>query len=94
MGNVGEPGRKPRNEEILKEVKVEPIAMVMRRRMLEWFGRVKRRDETENTRAVVKMKMEGKRPRGRPKQSQYKSSRISWNSPNANWLERAVIGRY
>ena len=27
-------------------------------------------------------------------QSQYKSSRISWNSPNANWLERAVIGRY
>ena len=21
-------------------------------------------------------------------------SLISWNSPNANWLERAVIGRY
>ena len=21
-------------------------------------------------------------------------SLVSWNSPNANWLERAVIGRY
>ena len=38
----------------------------MRRRRLEWFGHVKRRDETENIRAVVELKMEGKRPRGRP----------------------------
>ena len=45
---------------------MEPIAMVMRRR-LEWFRHVKRRDGTENTRAVVEMKMEGKHPRGRPK---------------------------
>ena len=48
-----------RNEEILGEAKVEPIAMVMRRRRLEWFGHVKRRDETENIRAVVEMKMGG-----------------------------------
>ena len=39
--------------------------MVMKR--LEWFGYVKRIDETENIRAVVEMKMEGKLPRGRPK---------------------------
>ena len=39
--------------------------MVMRR--LEWFGHVKRRDETENIRPVDEMKMEGKRPRRRPK---------------------------
>ena len=56
-----------RNEEILEEVKVEQIAMVMRKRRLEWFGHVKRRNETENSRAVVEMKMEGERPRGRPK---------------------------
>ena len=49
-----------RNEEILEEAKVEAIATVMRRRRLEWFGHVKRR-------AVAEMKMEGKRPRGRPK---------------------------
>ena len=40
---------------------------IMQSRKLEWFGHVKRRDETENIRAVVEMKMEGKRPRGRPK---------------------------
>ena len=49
-----------RNEEI-------PTAMVMRRRRLEWFGHVKRRDETENILAVVEMKMERKPRRGRPK---------------------------
>ena len=61
-----------RNEEILEEAKVEAIATVMRRRRLfsatvEWFGHVKRRGETENIRAVAEMKIEGKRPRGRPK---------------------------
>ena len=30
-----------RNEEILEEAKVEQIATVMRRRMLEWFGHAK-----------------------------------------------------
>ncbi len=43
------------------------MATVMRRRRLEWFGYVKSRGETENIRAVAEMKMEGKRPRGRPK---------------------------
>ena len=38
--------------------------MIMRSsRLSEWFSHVKRRDETANIRAVVKMKMEGKRPR-------------------------------
>ena len=42
---------------------MEQIAMVMRKRRLEWFGHVKGRDETENIRAVVaEMKIEGKRP--------------------------------
>ena len=54
-----------RRNEILEEAKMEPVAMVMRR--LEWFGQVKRRDETENIQSVVEIKMEGKRPRGRPK---------------------------
>ena len=42
------------NEEILEEARVELIPMVMRR--LEWFGHVKRRDETDNILAVVEMK--------------------------------------
>ena len=66
-----------RNEEILEEAKVEAIAAVMRRRRLERFGHVKRRGETENIRAVEEMKMEGKRPRGRPK--------LRWKQA---WMER------
>ena len=64
-----------RNEEILEEAKVEHIVTVMRRRRLEWFGHVKRRNETDNIRAVVEMKMEGKRPRGRPT--------LMWNDTSA-----------
>ena len=33
----------------------------------EWLGHAERRDESETIRAVAEMKMEGKRPRGRPK---------------------------
>ena len=44
-----------RNEDILDEARVELIVMVM-----------KRRDETENIRAVVEMKLERNRPGGKP----------------------------
>ena len=64
-----------RNEEILEEANVEPIATVTRRRRLEWFGLVKRRNETENIRAVAEMKMDWKRPRGRPKLRWYDTVR-------------------
>ena len=60
MGSGGEPVGTPENEEILVEARVEQITMVMRRRWLEWFGHVKRRDETENIRAVGDKKMGGK----------------------------------
>ena len=43
--------------EILEEARVVLIAMVMRGRRLKWFWPDKRRDETENIRAVVEMKM-------------------------------------
>ena len=38
---------------------MQQIATVMRRRRLEWFGHVKRREDTENIPTVVEMNMEG-----------------------------------
>ena len=52
-----------RNEEILEDAKTEQVAKVMRRRILEWFGYVKRSNETDNIRAGAEIKM--KRPRGK-----------------------------
>ena len=52
------------NKKILEEARVAPIAMVMRRRMLEWFGYIDRRNETEKFE-----QLEGKRTRGRQKLS-------------------------
>ena len=40
------------------------------RRRLEWFGHVKRKEETENIGAAAEMTTEGKRPRGAPRKRQ------------------------
>ena len=55
-----------RNYDISEVANMEPIAKVMRRRMLEWFGYVKRSNETDKIRAGAEMKIETKRPRGKP----------------------------
>ena len=39
-----------RRNYILEEAKVEPIVIVMRITRVEWFGHVKRRDETKRQR--------------------------------------------
>ena len=51
----------------MEEAKVEQIAMVMRRRRLEWFRHMETREETINIRAVAKMKMVRKILKGIPR---------------------------
>ena len=57
-----------RNEDITSEAKIMPIRDVMRKRRLEWFGHVSRRERDEDIRRVYEMRVEGSRGRGRPKQ--------------------------
>ena len=57
-----------RNEDILQEAKVVPIKDLMRRKRMQWFGHVQRRDSQEDIRKVSEMEIDGNRPRGRPKQ--------------------------
>ena len=40
----------------MEEAKMGPIAMVMRRKWLEWFDHDKRGDETQNSTEVVELK--------------------------------------
>ena len=60
-----------RNEEITSEARIMPIRDVMRKRRLEWFGHVCRREEDQDVRRVFEMKIDGSRGRGRPKQRWY-----------------------
>ena len=75
--------------EILEEAKLELITMVMRSR------HVKRRYETENIRAVVEMKMKGKRPRGRPK-LRWKDTVLSCHMywPTLQWSQTVRDGAH
>ena len=58
---------KIKNEYIRGTVKVERLGMKMREGRLRWYGHVMRRDQKYIGRRVMKMELQGKRKRGRPK---------------------------
>ena len=55
------------NESIRQEANVMSVLDLMRRRRLQWFGHVCRREEDDDIRRVHEMRVEGKRNQGRPK---------------------------
>ena len=56
-----------RNEDLYKQSNMLPIVQVINKNKLRWFGHVMRREEESTLRVVMKLKMKGKRPRGRPR---------------------------
>ena len=56
-----------RNEEIREAATVQPITTHLMQKRLRWYGHVRRRDDSNTTRIVLVMVVEGVRPRGRPK---------------------------
>ncbi|KAL4082969.1 hypothetical protein QTP88_023973 [Uroleucon formosanum] len=58
---------KIKNEYVSGSIGVASIVNKMRENRLKWLGHVMRREETGAVRVVMKMNIEGKRGRGRPK---------------------------
>ena len=56
-----------RNEDLYKQSNMLPIVQVINKNKLRWFGHVMRTEEESTLRVVMKIKMKGKRPRGRPR---------------------------
>ena len=54
------------NDSIREMGKLEAISVSMRRRRLQWFGHVRKRDREEDIR-MAEMRVQGRRKRGRPK---------------------------
>ena len=57
------------NKDVSRRLGIKSVKDVIRMKRLGWFGHVERRDETECIKKVVDMKIEGKRPAGRPKKT-------------------------
>jgi len=65
--NVSLENHKP-NEEITAEAREMSIKDLMRKRWMQWYGHVRRRESEDDTRRVSEITVEGVRPRGRPMQ--------------------------
>ena len=55
------------NEDLYKQSNMLPIVQVIDKNKLRWFGHVMATEEESTLRVVMKLKMKGKRPRGRPR---------------------------
>ena len=58
---------KVKSVDIRKELGVTSIQENVRERRLRWYGHMQRMEENDEVRAVVDMRVPGKRPRGRPR---------------------------
>ena len=56
-----------RNEDIRRELNMESMKEKVEKMRLRWFGHVKRMGEDRLPRRMEEMRMEGRRPRGRPR---------------------------
>ena len=57
-----------RNEDIRKQAKVKPIPVSIRKRRLQWFSHIYRREQDEDIRKVADLKIDGRQKRGRAQQ--------------------------
>jgi len=57
------------NEELLRRTGMEPAAITLRRRRWRWFGHVCRMDPSAHARVAIQWQPQGKRKRGRPKET-------------------------
>ena len=74
-----------RNEEIREAAAVQPIATHLMQKRLRWYGHIRCRDESHNTRTVLDMVVEGVRPRVRPK--------LRYMAPSGETSKRMSDGR-
>ena len=58
-----------RSEEVSERCGVETLDVLLRQRMLQWFGHVQRSGQEEPLGRILELKVTGRRPGGRPKKS-------------------------
>jgi hypothetical protein len=55
------------NKDIRNKTKVTEMHRKIQKKILRWYGHIQRREEEFVTKRVLKMEVEGKRARGRPR---------------------------
>lgn len=74
-----------RNEDVRNEVGIGKLTERIEKSKLRWFGHVKRMEENRIPRQMLEAKLEGKRPRGRPRTRWIESVKSSIKKRNLDW---------
>ena len=76
-----------RNADLWERTRQQPIALEIRRRKWRWIGHTLRKDQSNITRQALEWNPQGKRKRGRPKQTwrrslidEAKAAKLSWDT--------------
>ena len=84
---------KVRNTDLWEKAKQEPIDVQIRERKWRWLGHTLRKDPENTTRQALDLNQQGKRKRGRPRQTWERSLQDDLSSINMSWEEAKTSAR-
>ena len=73
------------NEELLQRTGLEPVSIVIKRRRWKWLGHVHRMAPADIPKIALRWTPEGRRTRGRPKETWRRSVEKEMRSHGLNW---------
>lgn len=82
-----------RNEEIRKELEVDPVKKTIERQQLRWFGHLSRMENNRQTKIIWQTKTNIKRQRGRPRRRWDETIAEILKKRNRSWQEAKALAK-
>lgn len=82
-----------RNEDIRRDLEIESIEQFIEKRQLGWWGHIQRMDNSVQVKKAWETRVQGKRGRGRPKQTWNNAVGQILEKKNLEWREARILAQ-
>jgi len=82
------------SKELTERLGTDDIALILQQNRLQWYGRVFRKEDTDWVKKCLEYKVEGSRPRGRPKRTWKEVMQKDCQACNLNKEDAMDHGRW